>query len=34
MIPGDFEAELCIVIGKPCRNATPENAFDHVLGYV
>lgn len=29
----DFEAELCIVIGKPCRNATAENALDHVLGY-
>jgi 2-keto-4-pentenoate hydratase/2-oxohepta-3-ene-1,7-dioic acid hydratase in catechol pathway len=29
----DFEVELCIVIGKPCRNATAENALDHVLGY-
>ncbi|MEX0323901.1 MAG: fumarylacetoacetate hydrolase family protein [Puniceicoccaceae bacterium] len=29
----DFEAELAVVIGKTCRNATIENALDHVLGY-
>ncbi len=29
----DFEAELAVVIGKTCRNATLENALDHVLGY-
>ncbi len=29
----DFEAELAVVIGQPCRNATHENALDFVLGY-
>jgi 2-keto-4-pentenoate hydratase/2-oxohepta-3-ene-1,7-dioic acid hydratase in catechol pathway len=29
----DFEAELAVVIGKTCRNATLDNALDHVLGY-
>jgi len=29
----DYEGELAIVIGKACRNATRENALDHVLGY-
>jgi 2-keto-4-pentenoate hydratase/2-oxohepta-3-ene-1,7-dioic acid hydratase in catechol pathway len=29
----DFEGELAIIIGKSCRNATRENALDHVLGY-
>lgn len=29
----DYEAELCIVIGKRCRNATKENALSYVLGY-
>jgi 2-keto-4-pentenoate hydratase/2-oxohepta-3-ene-1,7-dioic acid hydratase in catechol pathway len=29
----DFEAELAVVLGKPCRDATPANALDHVLGY-
>jgi 2-keto-4-pentenoate hydratase/2-oxohepta-3-ene-1,7-dioic acid hydratase in catechol pathway len=29
----DYECELAVVIGKPCRDATPENALDHVLGY-
>ncbi len=29
----DYEAELVIVIGKTCLNATQENALDHVLGY-
>ncbi len=30
----DFECELAVVIGKACKNATLENAFDHVLGYM
>ena len=29
----DYEAELVVIIGKECKNATPENAFDYVLGY-
>jgi 2-keto-4-pentenoate hydratase/2-oxohepta-3-ene-1,7-dioic acid hydratase in catechol pathway len=29
----DYECELVIVIGKTCKNATKENALDHVLGY-
>jgi len=29
----DYECELAVVIGKPCKNATRENALDHVLGY-
>lgn len=29
----DVESELCIVIGRPCRHATKENALDHVFGY-
>jgi len=29
----DYEAELAIVLGRECRNATRENAFDFVLGY-
>jgi 2-keto-4-pentenoate hydratase/2-oxohepta-3-ene-1,7-dioic acid hydratase in catechol pathway len=29
----DFECELAVVIGKPCKNATKENALDFVLGY-
>jgi len=29
----DYEAELAVVIGKTCLNATKENALDHVLGY-
>jgi 2-keto-4-pentenoate hydratase/2-oxohepta-3-ene-1,7-dioic acid hydratase in catechol pathway len=28
-----FEGELGIVIGKTCRNATPEEAEDAILGY-
>lgn len=28
----DFEAELAIVIGKECKNATKANALDFVLG--
>jgi len=29
----DYECELAVVIGKKCKNATRENALDHVLGY-
>ncbi len=29
----DYEAELAVVIGKRCKNATRENALDFVLGY-
>lgn len=29
----DYECELAVVIGKACKNATPENALDYVLGY-
>ena len=30
----DYEAELALIIGKRCRNITPEEAFEHVLGYM
>ncbi len=26
------EAELCLVMGRRCRNASPETAWEHVLG--
>ena len=29
----DYEAELTIVIGKECRNATKDNALSFVCGY-
>ncbi|KAL2835875.1 hypothetical protein BJY01DRAFT_238550 [Aspergillus pseudoustus] len=29
----DYEAELCLVIGKSGRDIPEENALDHVLGY-
>jgi 2-keto-4-pentenoate hydratase/2-oxohepta-3-ene-1,7-dioic acid hydratase in catechol pathway len=29
----DYECELAIVIGKPCKNVSPERALDYVLGY-
>jgi 2-keto-4-pentenoate hydratase/2-oxohepta-3-ene-1,7-dioic acid hydratase in catechol pathway len=29
----DYEAELAIVLGRECRNATRANALDYVLGY-
>lgn len=29
----DYEAELAVVIGKPCRNVSREDALDYVLGY-
>jgi 2-keto-4-pentenoate hydratase/2-oxohepta-3-ene-1,7-dioic acid hydratase in catechol pathway len=29
----DFECELAVIIGKPCKNATLANALDFVFGY-
>ena len=29
----DYEAELVVILKKECKNATPENAMDYVLGY-
>jgi len=29
----DYECELAVVIGKPCKNVRRENALEHVLGY-
>lgn len=29
----DYECELAVVIGRPCKNATPANALSYVLGY-
>lgn len=29
----DFEVELAVVIGKPCRNVRPGQALDYVAGY-
>lgn len=29
----DFESELAVVIGKPCKNVSKEEALDYVLGY-
>ena len=29
----DYECELAIVIGKACKNVSPERALDYVLGY-
>ncbi|MCZ6673059.1 MAG: fumarylacetoacetate hydrolase family protein [Verrucomicrobia bacterium] len=29
----DYEGELAVVIGKSCKNVTPEEALDYVLGY-
>ena len=29
----DYECELAVVIGKPCRNATAADALSYVLGY-
>ena len=28
----DYEAELCIVIGRRCRNVSPEESLEYVLG--
>lgn len=29
----DYEGELAVIIGKKCKNVTPENAFAYVYGY-
>ena len=29
----DYEAELVVILGKDCKNATRENALGHVFGY-
>lgn len=29
----DYEVELVVIIGKDCRNASRENAYDFVFGY-
>jgi len=29
----DYECELAVVIGRPCKNVTREKALDYVLGY-
>ena len=29
----DYECELAVVIGKPCKNVSKANALDYVLGY-
>lgn len=29
----DYEAELVVILKKECKNATPTNALEHVLGY-
>lgn len=29
----DYECELAVVIGRPCKNVPPEEALDYVLGY-
>lgn len=28
----DYEAELAVVIGRPCRNVSKEEALDYVAG--
>jgi len=30
----DFEVELAIVIGKECKNVSPDSALRYVLGYM
>jgi 2-keto-4-pentenoate hydratase/2-oxohepta-3-ene-1,7-dioic acid hydratase in catechol pathway len=32
-LKADYEAELAVVIGKPCLNASPAQALEHVAGY-
>ncbi len=29
----DYEAELAVVIGRKCRNVSPEEALNYILGY-
>ncbi|HET7388623.1 MAG TPA: fumarylacetoacetate hydrolase family protein [Nocardioidaceae bacterium] len=30
----DYEAEICVIIGRTARCVKPEDAYDHVWGYV
>jgi 2-keto-4-pentenoate hydratase/2-oxohepta-3-ene-1,7-dioic acid hydratase in catechol pathway len=30
----DYEGELGVVIGRPCKNVSPDEALSYVLGYV
>lgn len=30
----DYEVELTVVIGKPCKDVSEADALDYVLGYV
>jgi len=30
---GDYESELAVIIGKPCKNVSEADALDYVLGY-
>ena len=32
-VMNDWEAELCVVIGSPCRSVTPDSVLDYVAGY-
>ena len=34
VVKPDWELELGVVIGRRCRHVTPEQAMDHVAGYV
>ena len=29
----DYECELAVVIGRPCKNVSPDEALNHVLGF-
>jgi 2-keto-4-pentenoate hydratase/2-oxohepta-3-ene-1,7-dioic acid hydratase in catechol pathway len=29
----DYEAELAVIMGKRCRNISPDEAFEYILGY-
>lgn len=29
----DYEGEIAVIIGKPCRHVSPEEALDYVAGY-
>nr|WP_254716624.1 fumarylacetoacetate hydrolase family protein [Actinomadura sp. WMMB 499] len=33
MTQPDWEAEIAVVIGRPARHVTPDQAMDHVAGY-
>lgn len=30
----DYESEVAVVLGKPCKNVSEEDAMDYVLGCV